>query len=174
MHKSLTHTGLCYRLFLVCKNIGTHRDLSSFIYLWPGSSLKLARLIILLNIILKCVCLCLCMFVCMYVFLWRCKLLCTLRQWIFTTCARKPFLDAFNFLRDGSSMKAVENILKKHFVVALALFAKLNPFGPPEVGFHVNSFIWTNLKFKDYSMNMKELQHAFHNIKKVLGRCNCE
>ena len=63
---------------------------------------------------------------------------------------------------------------KKHFVVALALFAKLNPFGPPEVGFHVNSFIWTNLKFKDYSMNMKVLQHPFHNTKRVLEKCNCE
>ena len=33
-----------------------------------------------------------------------------------------------------------ENILKTFFV-ALALFAKLNHFGPPEVGFHVNRFI---------------------------------
>ena len=114
------------------------------------------------------------MFEWLCVFLWRCKLLCTLRRWIITTCARKPFLDAFNFLRDGSSMKAVGKHPKKHFVVVLALFAKLNRFGPPGVSFHVNRFIWSDLKFKDYSMNMKELQHAFHNIKKVLGRCNCE
>ena len=38
-------------------------------------------------------------------------------------------------------MKAVGKHPKKHFVVALALFAKLNHFGPPEVGFHVNRFI---------------------------------
>ena len=78
------------------------------------------------------------MFVWLYVFLWRCKLLCTLRRWIITTCARKPFLDAFNFLRDGSSMKAVGKHPKKYFVVVLALFAKVYRFGPSEVGIHVN------------------------------------
>ena len=36
------------------------------------------------------------------------------------------------------------------------------------------SFVWSNLKFKEYSMNMKVLQHAFDNTKRILGKCNCE
>ena len=38
-------------------------------------------------------------------------------------------------------MKAVGKHPKKHFVVVLALFAKLDRFGPPEVGLCVNMFL---------------------------------
>ena len=104
-------------------------DVNWFMYTREGSSLsKGFWSMVFFNLhVCMCVCLYVCMFVWLYVFLWRCKLLCTLRRWIITTCARKPFLDAFNFLRDGSSMKAVGKH-PKNILLLLLHFCKTESF----------------------------------------------